>query len=206
MVFSFMRLAEVEKPRGQSMPGQIQDLSKAKVLAGFRGRPAWFVQLWWIVQALLFHPSPQVLYGWRRFLLRAFGARIGNNVQIRPSVTVTYPWKLTIGDSSWVGDHATLYSLGEITIGDNSVVSQHCYLCTGSHDYASVSFDLYAEPIRIESEVWLGANVFVSPGVTIAHGAVVGACSLVLKDVPAKMICAGNPLRIVRPRPTRAGS
>jgi len=93
------------------MAGLIQDLSKSKVPPGFRGRPAWFVQLWWIVQTLLFHPSPQLFYGWRRFLLRAFGARIGKGVLIRPSVTVTYPWKLGIGDWSWVGDHATLYAL-----------------------------------------------------------------------------------------------
>jgi putative colanic acid biosynthesis acetyltransferase WcaF len=186
------------------MAGLIQDLSKSKVPPGFRGRPAWFVQLWWIVQTLLFHPSPQLFYGWRRFLLRAFGARIGKGVLIRPSVTVTYPWKLGIGDWSWVGDHATLYTLGEIIIGDNSVISQHTYLCAGSHDYASPAFDIYAKPIRVESESWIAAGVFVGPGVTIGHGAVVGARSLVLHDVPAMMICAGNPLKVLRPRPTRA--
>ena len=182
------------------MPGRIQDLSRAKVPPGFRGRPAWFVQLWWIVQSLLFHPSPQFFYAWRRFLLRSFGARIGKGVLIRPSVTVTYPWKLTIGDYSWVGDHATLYTLGEIIIDDNAVVSQHSYLCAGSHDYTSPTFDLYAKPIHIESEVWLAAHVFVAPGVTVGHGAVVGACSVVLKDVPALMVCSGNPLRVIRPR------
>jgi len=184
------------------MAGLIQDLSKAKVPPGFRGRPAWFVQLWWIVQALLFHPSPQVFYEWRRFLLRAFGARIGKGVLIRPSVIVTYPWKLSIGDWSWVGDHATLYTLGEITIGANSVVSQHAYLCTGSHDYASVTFDIYAKPIHVGSEAWIAAGVFIGPGVIVGHGAVVGARSLVLHDVPAMMICAGNPLKVLRPRPT----
>jgi putative colanic acid biosynthesis acetyltransferase WcaF len=184
------------------MAGRIQDLSRSKVPIGFRGRPAWFVQLWWIVQALFFHPSPQVLYGWRRLLLRAFGARIGKGVLIRPSVTVTYPWKLSIGDWSWVGDHATLYTLGEITIEDHAVVSQHAYLCTGSHDYTRPTFDLYAKPIHVEAEAWLAAHVFVGPGVTIGRGAVVGACSVVLKDVPAGMVCAGNPLRIVRARTT----
>ena len=184
------------------MEGCFQDLSKAKVPPGFRGRPAWFVQIWWIVQALLFHPSPQLLYGWRRFLLRLFGARIGRGVLIRPSVSVTYPWKLSIGDWSWIGDHVTLYTLGEITIGESAVVSQHSYLCTGSHDYTRPTFDLYAVPIHIESEVWLATNVFVSPGVTVKRGAIVGACSVVLKDVPAGMICAGNPLRVLRPRTT----
>jgi putative colanic acid biosynthesis acetyltransferase WcaF len=182
------------------MQAIFQDLSKAKVPPGFRGRPAWFVQLWWMVQTLLFHTSPQVLYGWRRFLLRAFGARIGKGVLIRPSVSITYPWKLSIGDWSWVGDHATLYSLGDIAIGDNAVISQHSYLCAGSHDYTKLEFDLHAKSIHVESEVWLATNVFVGPGVTVGRGAVIGACSVVLNDVPGGMVCAGNPLRVLRAR------
>jgi putative colanic acid biosynthesis acetyltransferase WcaF len=184
------------------MAGRIQDLSQAKVPPNFRGRPAWFVQIWWLVQAILFHPSPQVFYGWRRFLLRLFGARVGKGVLIRPSVTVTYPWKLTIGDWSWVGDNATLYTLGEIVIGDNAVVSQHVYLCAGSHDFARPTFDLYARPVRIEAEAWVAAHAFVGPGVTVGRGAILGACSVAFSDVPAGMICAGNPFQVIRPRPT----
>ena len=181
-----------------------QDLSNPKVPPGFRGRPAWFVQLWWIIQSLFFHTSPQFMYGWRRFLLRAFGARIGKGVLIRPSVRVTYPWKLHIGDWSWIGDGVTLYSLGEITIGDHAVVSQHSYLCTGSHDYNQISFDLYAAPIQVESEAWVASQVFVGPGVTIGHGAIVGAASVVLNNVPAGMICAGYPVKVIRSRPIPA--
>jgi len=81
------------------------------------------------------------------------------------------------------------------------VVSQHSYLCTGSHDYTQTTFDLYAVPIHIEPEVWVAANVFVGPGVTIGRGTIVGTSSVVLKDVPAGMICAGNPLTLIRPRP-----
>ena len=184
------------------MEGRIQDLSKFKVPSGFRGRPAWFVQLWWLVEMLLFHPSPQVMFGWRRFLLRIFGARIGKGVLIRRTASVTYPWKLAIGDWSWVGDHATLYTLGEIAIGENTVISQHAYLCAASHDYTRPAFDQFAKPIHIESEVWIAANTFVGPGVTIGRGAVVGACSVVLKDVPQKVVCAGNPLRVLRARST----
>lgn len=183
------------------MTVRLQDLSQPKVPQGFRGRPAWFVQFWWIVQALLLHPSPQALYGWRRFLLRLFGAKIGRGVLLRPSVSVTYPWKLSIGDWSWIGDEVTLYTLGEITIGESAVVSQQCYICTGSHDYTRVTFDLYALPIRIEREAWLATGVFVGPGVTVGRGAIVGARSVALKDVPAGMICAGNPLKALRPRP-----
>jgi putative colanic acid biosynthesis acetyltransferase WcaF len=182
------------------MKQRIQDLSRATVPVGFRGRPAWFVQTWWIVQALFFHSSPQVFYGWRRFLLRLFGAKVGKGVLVRPSVTVTYPWKVTLEDWSWVGDQVTLYSLGEIFIGESAVVSQHSYLCTGAHNYTRPTFDLYAKAIRVEPEAWVAAHVFLGPGVTVGHGAVVGACSVVLKDVPAGMICGGNPLRVLRPR------
>lgn len=183
------------------MTRKFQDLSNPTVPPKFRGRPAWFVQLWWIIQSLFLHTSPQFMYGWRRCLLRAFGAKIGKGVLIRPSVTVTYPWKLSIGDWSWIGDDVTLYNLGAIKIGDHTVISQQSYLCTGSHDYTRHSFDLYATPIHVESEAWIASQVFIGPGVTIGHGAIVGAASIVLNDVPAGMISAGHPSRVIRSRP-----
>ena len=122
----------------------MQDLNGFSVPKGFRGAGGIKVRLWWAVQATLFAWSPQILYRWRAFLLRLFGAKIGKNVVIRPSVKITYPWKLTLGDYAWVGDDAVLYTLGEITIGANSVVSQKCYLCTGSHDFMSQHFDITA--------------------------------------------------------------
>jgi putative colanic acid biosynthesis acetyltransferase WcaF len=121
---------------------------------------------------------------------------------IRPTVEITYPWKLSIGDYSWVGDYATLYTLGEIRIGDNACVSQHCYLATAYHDITRPTFDMIGSFVHIEPEAWLATRVFVAPGVTVGRGAVVGACSVVLKDVPPMMICAGNPARPLRKRPT----
>jgi putative colanic acid biosynthesis acetyltransferase WcaF len=166
----------------------------------FRGRSAVYVQLWWLVQATLFKWSPQVLYGWRRWLLRRFGAKIGESVLIRPTVEITYPWKVSIGDWSWIGDYVTLYSLDEIHIGENSVISQHTYICSGSHDYTKPSFDIYGSAVRIESEAWIAARCFVAPGVCVGQGAVVGACSVVLEDVPKMMVCAGHPAKVLRPR------
>jgi len=186
------------------MAAPVQDLKSFRLPPDFRGRPAWFVQLWWIVQATLFHGSPQFMYGWRRFLLRLFGAHIGQGVMIRPSAEITYPWKLTIGDYSWIGDHVGLYTLGEIRIGENAVVSQHCYLASAYHDYTRPTFDMMGSFVAIEPEAWLAARVFVAPGVTVGRGAVVGACSVVLKDVPPMMVCAGNPARPIKPRETRA--
>lgn len=177
-----------------------QDLSKFYVPSTFRGRNPIIVQLWWLVDALLFKPSPQVMYGWRRFLLRSFGAKIGKGVIIRPSARITYPWKITIGDYSWIGDGAELYSLGQITIGSNTVISQRSYLCTGSHHFDKIAFDIYAKPIHIADQVWVATDVFIGPGVTIGLGAVVGARSTVLKNLESGYIYAGHPLKQIRQR------
>lgn len=186
---------------GTGNPTLYQDLSRFRMPTGFRGRSAAFVQLWWLVDALLFRPSPQVLYGWRRWLLRLFGAEIGTGVLIRPSVRITYPWKVAIGDHAWVGDHAILYSLADIRIGAHSVVSQLSHLCTGSHDSESASFAITAAPIVVGSQCWIASDVFVAPGVTIGDGAVVGARSSVFRDLSPATIYAGTPARPVRPRP-----
>src|SRR5690349_10951320 len=108
-------------------PRRYQDLSRFTLPEDFRGRSAYFVQLWWLVQAILFRASPQVMKEWRNFLLRRFGARIGEKAQIRPTVRVTYPWKVTVGAYSWLGDDVEVYSLGPITIGQHAVVSQGTY-------------------------------------------------------------------------------
>lgn len=181
-----------------------QQLNQFSLPPGFRGRGAVVVQLWWIVQGVLFRPSPQFLYGWRRFLLRLFGAKIGKGVIVRPSVSITYPWKLTIDDYAWVGDDVDLYTLGEIEIGKNSVVSQRSYLCTGSHDFEDLSFAIYAKKITIKEECWLATDVFVAPGVTIGKGAVVGARSSVFKTIDGGKVYMGTPVKVVKERPESA--
>ncbi len=178
----------------------IQDLSKFSLPAGFRGRSGWQVQAWWVVQAVAFGCSPQFMYGWRRFVARCFGAKIGKNVLLRPSVKMTYPWKVTIGDHSWIGDEVVLYSLGEIEIGANAVVSQRSYICAASHDFTKPTFDIYAKKVTIEDEAWIATDVFVAPGVTIGQGTVVGARSSVFSDLPAGMVCVGSPARPVKLR------
>ena len=178
----------------------MQKLNNFVLPADFRGKSAFVTQLWWIVQSLLFALSPQFMYGWRRFLLRLFGANIGKNVIIRPNVRVTYPWKLSVGDYSWIGDYVEIYSLGNIEIGKNVVVSQKAYLCTGGHDYKKQSFDIFQKKIIIKDEVWVGADVFIAPGVTIEKGAVIGARSTVLEDMPENMVCVGYPAKPIKVR------
>lgn len=180
--------------------GQYQNLEKFELPGNFRGRPGWYVQLWWFVQATLFRCSPQFAYGFRNALLRLFGARVGRGVIIRPTVIVTYPWKVSIGDFSWVGDDAVLYSLGDIEIGNNTVVSQRSYLCAADHSYLDENFPIQSKKIQLADEVWLAADVFVAPGVSIGYGTVVGARSSVFKDLPAEMICMGSPCKAIRAR------
>jgi putative colanic acid biosynthesis acetyltransferase WcaF len=177
-----------------------QELDRFKVPPGFRGRSKIYVQIWWLVQATFFAMSPQVMYGWRRWLLRCFGARIGSGVIIRSSVKTPYPWRLRIGDHCHIGEDVQLYTYGEIEIGDCVVVSQRSYLCTGSHDHTSPTFDLIAEKIVIEREAWIATDVFVAPGVKIGRGAVVGARSSVFHDIPPGMIAVGTPARVIGER------
>lgn len=178
----------------------VQDLSCFRLPPGFRGRSGLTVLLWQIIQATLFGCSPQPFYGWRRLLLRLFGAKIGRNVLLRPSVRVTYPWKLAIGDHSWVGDRAELYSLGPIRIGANVVISQRTYLCGATHDYRQIDFPIVAPGVVIEDQAWLAADVFVAPGIRIGMGAVVGARASIFRDIPPYAVTVGTPARIIGSR------
>ncbi len=177
-----------------------QNLATYKTPKDFRGKSKVTIQLWWLIQATLFRCSPQFAYGWRRFLLRAFGAQIGKQVLIRPTVKTTYPWKLSIGDHSWIGDEVHLYTLGPIKIGSNAVVSQKCYICTGTHDYRSESFKISAYTITIGDKCWLATDVFVAPGVTINEGTVVGSRSSVYSNLPAHKVCIGTPAKPIKDR------
>lgn len=177
-----------------------QDLSSFHLPSGFRGRGALYVQLWWLTQTTLFRWSPQFAYFFRAALLRLFGAHVGKHTVIRPSVRITYPWKVRIGNYVWIGDGAELYSLGEIEIGDHAVVSQRSYLCASDHDYQSVSFDIRARSVVIGEQAWVATDVYVGPGVTIGAGAVIGARSSVFRDMPAGMVCFGSPCKPIKPR------
>jgi putative colanic acid biosynthesis acetyltransferase WcaF len=183
-----------------SLQKEYQRLDLFNLPPGFRGRSALFVQLWWFVQALCVKPLPQVLYPVRRMLLRAFGAKIGPRVRIRPGVEITYPWKVSIGAESWIGDNVTLYSLGEISIGPNSVISQHSYICAADHDYSDPAFPIRAKPVLIGEQVWIASHVWVGPGVTIGSGTVVGARSTVTKSLPEGSVCVGSPCKVLRAR------
>ncbi|PFD99362.1 putative colanic acid biosynthesis acetyltransferase [Priestia megaterium] len=165
-----------------------------------RGRNSLTILIWWIIQGTIFRFSLHNMYRWRNFLIRLFGAKVGQGVKIRSSAKFTYPWKVSIGDYSWIGDNVQFYSLDEIHIGSNCVVSQESYLCTGSHNIRDPHFGLITKPIAIKDGAWIASDVFVYPGVTINEMAVVAARSTVIKDIPANEVHAGSPAKYVKKR------
>lgn len=157
--------------------------------------------LWRVVYVLLFRLSPPPLHAWRSFLLRLFGAKVGPGVHVYPGVDIWAPWNLILEDQCGIASGATLYSQGEIRIGKRAVVSQGTYLCAGTHDFNDPGFPLITKPIWIKDEAWVAAQAFVHPGVTIGEGTVVGARSVVVRDLPDWKICAGFPAVVIKDRP-----
>lgn len=160
--------------------------------------------LWAFVQATIFRWSPRPLHGFRTRLLRLFGANIPapSHVVVFPTARITYPWRLTLAPRSMVGRHVTIYNLGHVTLQRGANVSQNCHLCAGTHDFLRWDMPLVIQPIVIGENAWIGADVFVGPGVTIGELCVVGARSVVVRDQPARMICVGQPCRPIKERPT----
>ncbi len=151
--------------------------------------------LWWAVQATVWRWSWHNHYGWRRFLLRRFGACVHPEARVRPSVRIECPWNLTLGANTVVGDFAILYALGPIALGDRVTVSQYAHLCAGTHDFSKPDFPLLRPPIVIEDDAWIAADAFVGPGVTVGRRAVLGARACAFKDLNPGTIYGGNPAK-----------
>lgn len=133
-------------------------------------------------------------------LLRLFGARIGRNVLIKPSVNFKSPWKITIGDNTWIGERVWLDSVAEITIGSNVCISQDAYFCTGNHDWSDPSFGLMEHPITVENGVWIGCRATLLPGAYVSSHSVVCGGAVLSKKTEPYMIYAGNPAVAIKRR------
>ena len=157
--------------------------------------------LWKLVQPLL-RFSPRICFGWRRFLLRCFGAKIGRRVHVYSSATIYFPWNLEAGDDSAIGEGVLVYNLGRVTLGERVTISHRAHLCAGTHDHTKPDFPLLRPPITIGSEAWICADAFVGPGVTVGEGAIVGARAVAMKDVKPRVIVIGNPARESKARET----
>jgi putative colanic acid biosynthesis acetyltransferase WcaF len=140
----------------------------------------------------------------RVFLLRIFGARIGDGVVLKPGIRVKYPWLLSLGDRSWIGEDVWIDNLANVTIGSDVCISQGAYFCTGNHDWSDGAFGLIVKPIVLENGSWVGARSMICPGVTVHECGIAAAGSVVSKDVPAFEIHAGNPATLVRIREFRS--
>lgn len=165
--------------------------------------------LWNVVWLVLCRYSPTPLHGWRRFWLRAFGAKVGRGAHPYPRAKIWAPWNLEMGEHSCLANDVDCYSVDRIVLGDHAIVSQYGFLCTASHDPDDPSFCLVTAPIAVAAQAWIAADAFIGPGVTVGVGAVVGARATVFKDVPAWTIVVGNPAKVLRQRrivKTRAGS
>jgi putative colanic acid biosynthesis acetyltransferase WcaF len=155
---------------------------------------------WGLCYVLLFRPSPRPLHAWRAFLLRRFGARLGQHCHVYPKVRIWAPWNLIMHDYAGMADEVNCYNIAPIVLGERVVVSQGVHLCTGTHDYEHPQFQLYALPIHIGERAWLCADAFIGPGVTVGAGSVIGARSVVTKNMPVWSVCAGNPCKSIKPR------
>ena len=157
-------------------------------------RIAWGLGRW------LIRLSPRPCFAWRRAVLRAFGARVGAHVNVYPSAHLYMPWNVEIGDWTALGEDVFVYSLGKVRIGRSVTLSYRAHVCAGTHDLNDPTLPLLKPPVCIEEGVWVGTEAFIGPGVTIGRGAVVGARAVVVKNVEALSIVAGNPARPVGQR------
>ena len=155
---------------------------------------------WNLTWALLGSWTPVPLHGWRRMLLRLFGAKIAPKARIYPRTTIWYPPNLEIGNHAVIGPGVILYDMDRMVIGDYAIVSQRVHLCGGTHDPDDAHFQLVPKPITIEAKAWVAAEAFVGPGITVGEGAVLGARAVAVKDLEPWMIYGGNPAKPLRAR------
>lgn len=156
--------------------------------------------LWFYVNAVFFKTSFIPSSGFKVFLLRLFGARIGKKVTIKPCVNIKYPWFLQIGDHTWVGENVWIDSLVMITIGANVCLSQGAILLTGSHNYKTASFNLITKSVILEDGVWIGAGAMVNLGITAGSHTMLTAGSIATKNMEPYSIYQGNPAVKIRDR------
>lgn len=157
--------------------------------------------LWAVVWTLLARPLPKSIgSGWKRFLLRVFGAKIHQTAIVYSSAKVFYPANLVMEEYACLGPEVNCYNGGIIRIGAHSTVSQGAFLCTESHDITDTLHRPFAASITIEEQAWIASEAFIGPGVTVKQGAVVGARAVVFKDVEAWTVVGGNPAKFIKKR------
>jgi putative colanic acid biosynthesis acetyltransferase WcaF len=168
------------------------------------GRSRAWQALWFFAGLPLLRSALLPSSGIRVWLLRRFGAAIGQGVIIKPGVRVKYPWRLTVGDDCWIGEDCWIDNLAAVRLGRDAVLSQGVYLCTGNHDWSDPAFGLRIGPITLADGAWVGARAVVAPGVSLGDSAIAAAGSVVTRSIPAGEVHAGNPASFVKQRVIRA--
>lgn len=141
-----------------------------------------------------------MLWAWRAWVLQAFGCKIHGRVFVHPSVRIKMPWNLELCTGACLAPLCEVYNLANVHIGARATIAQEAYLCGGTHDFSSRNMELVVGEIVVGDDVFVAARSFVGPGIHLGKGCVVGACSVVTRDVPAWTIAAGNPCRPIRER------
>lgn len=186
---------------------KVLDASRHKPLEGgasFSIGNRLFRALWMTAWLLLARWTPPPLHGWRGFVLRLFGARVGRGVHIYGSTRVWYPPHLSLGDGAVIGPHVHCYNQGHITIGARAVISQGAHICASSHDISDPDFQLVLRPIAIGAAAWIAAEAFIGPGCTVGEGAVIGARAALFRDAEPWGVYSGNPAILLKTRQLRA--
>ncbi len=159
-----------------------------------RGRSKPVEALWYIAKCLVFLSRWPIPSGIKCAMLRLFGASVGRGAGLEARrLNIHFPWKLSVGDFAWIGEEVFILNFEPVTIGAHCCISQRAFLCTGNHDFRQPDMPYRNQPITIEDGAWVGAQVFVGPGVTIGTETVISAGSVVTRNLPAGMVCAGNP-------------
>lgn len=158
---------------------------------------------WGIVYVLLFRPSPRPMHGWRSFLLRSFGATIGQDCHIYPGARIWAPWNLFCEYQATIADGVTVYNPKPVTLGSHAIISQDAYLCGATHDHEDPEFPLVSYEISIGAFAWVCARATVQPGVSLGEGAVLALGAIATRDLDAWSVYAGIPARKIKKRTLR---
>ncbi|MDQ6844342.1 MAG: WcaF family extracellular polysaccharide biosynthesis acetyltransferase [Bacteroidota bacterium] len=159
----------------------------------YRPGSAWKRFLWYWINAFVFNSSLFPFYKLKVLFLKAFGAKAGKGICIKPNVNIKYPWFLEIGDNTWIGEHVWIDNLASVRLGDNVCLSQGCMILSGNHDYTRATFDLMIKAIVLEDGVWIGARAIVCGGIICKHHAVLSLGSVATSDLEPLSVYQGNP-------------
>lgn len=175
------------------------DINSNRRASKYSRKELW-LRVFWGFGKLIFCLTPRPCFALRRFILRCFGAKVGERVNVYSSAKIYYPWNLEVGDDAAIGEWALIYNLGQVRISERATISQRVHLCAGTHDYRKEEMPLMKLPITIGKEAWICADAFIGPNVSIADRAIVGAATVVMKNVGLGKIVAGNPAQFIKER------